>query len=240
MVMKNYDRQKEMWRSWIPGICLALAVAAIGVMAWFWNRYDIQDSGLYNRIALAGEVEGSSSAPMLGEANEERRKPTGSNAGVRRAFEDAAPTPVPPSPAKEAPAERPRSLAELERDFLALRDKDAQMDILAEIAGHNDTAAVQTLARLFPQGRNPEVKESLLARLADINADVAPAARIALLESALTGQPRNVRLTAIDALADSDDPRALAALRRAAQGDPDRLLREAAAAYADAVQGRRR
>ena len=240
MGMKNYHRQKELWRSWIAGICLALATVAIVVTAWLWARYDIQDTPIDSRAEQPKQAMESPSIAIRRDANEEVRKPAESNAGVRRAFEDPKPTAIARSAAKEPSPERPRTLAELERDFLTQRDKDAQMDIVAEIAGHNDTAAVQALARLFPQGRNPQVKESLLARLADINEDIAPAARIALLESALTGQPRNVRLTAIDALADSDDPRAIAALRRAAQSDPDRLLREAAAAYAETVEGRQR
>ena len=240
MGTKNYDRQKELWRSWIPRICLAVALTAIVVTAWLWVLYITTFVPLdYAAERTAGDG-APAAAIATGYGGGEARAAVESTREVKREFEDPQRLPDPPSPAARLSAERERTLPELERQFLAEREKDAQVDIVTEIAGHNDAAAVLTLARLFPKGRNPEVKEAVLARLADINADAAPAARIALLESALAGQPRNVRLTAIDALADSDDPRALAALRRAAQSDPDRLLREAAAAYAEVVEGRQR
>jgi hypothetical protein len=130
-----------------------------------------------------------------------------------------------------------RSLADAEREFLASREKETQLEAVSEIAGHNDAAAVETLARIFPRSQDPEVKESVLARLADIDPAVAPETRIALLQGALFGQPRNVRLTALDVLGQSEDPRALIALQRAAREDPDKSIREAAAAIAEAVGG---
>jgi hypothetical protein len=147
------------------------------------------------------------------------------------------------SPAADSPsgalplAGGERSLAELEREFLEGGQKEAQLEAVVEIAGHNSEAAVESLARIFSRGRDSEVKESILARLADIDPEAAPVARIGLLERALFGQPRNVRLTAVDLLGQSEDPRALIALRRAAREDSDKLIREAAAAIADAVGG---
>ncbi len=237
--IKN-DRQKELWRSWIPGICLVMATASIVVTAWLWRRYDAKESGIDNSSDRGPRESAPAAAIIPARGDNEAHNSAESAPTVEREFEDLPPVPAPPTPAAKPSLERERSLPELERQFLVEREKDAQVDIVTEIAGHNDAAAVVTLARLFPKGRNPEVKEAVLARLADINAAAAPAARIALLESALSGQSRNVRLTAIDALADSDDPRALAALRRAALSDPDRLLREAAAAYAEVVEGRQR
>jgi len=139
---------------------------------------------------------------------------------------------APAGTAVTSPEPSPR---ELEQQFLATREKDAQIDLAAEIAAHNNADAVQTLGRVFRQARDSSVKESILAHLADIDPQAAPIDRIELLQGALFGQPRNVRLAALDVLGQCEDPRALLALRRAAREDPDKLIREAATAIADAL-----
>ncbi len=130
--------------------------------------------------------------------------------------------PLAPLPGIEATA------AELEQRFRATRDLPAQLDLLDEIAGRNDDEAVRVIGRLFPSARHPELKETLIAKLADIDPEAAPEERFRILDSALRNQPRNVRSAAIDVLAQSDEPQALALLRRSAREDPDRPLREAA------------
>ncbi len=104
------------------------------------------------------------------------------------------------------------------------------MDIAAEIAGRSDDAAVAALGRLFQAEAHPTVKVALLARLDEIDRDIAPEQRLRTLAAALRGQSREVRTTALDCLAQLDDPQVAPLLRQSMKSDPDREVRDIAAA----------
>ena len=162
--------------------------------------------------------------PLANSPGQPRSRKSGETAAKMTAPEPGSnPSSLPGKPALAA-----NSLADIEERFLASVDKQSQLDILAEIAARNDPGAVQSFARLFPRTPNPAVKEALIAKLGEMDPDASPTSRISLLESALVGQPRNVRLVALDVLGNSDDPRAVNAIRRTAQSDTDPMLRELA------------
>ena len=121
-------------------------------------------------------------------------------------------------------------LAFLEARFHTTNEKQDRIELAAEIAGRNDAEAVATLGRLFQLERHPEVKVALLANLNDIDHGTAPEARLRVLTAALRGQPRDVRTTALDSLAQLDDPQIEPLLRQAMASDPDREVRDIAAA----------
>ncbi len=144
-------------------------------------------------------------------------------------------TPVPdppaPSPAPAPTTNEPETpLAHLEQRFHNSRDKEARIEVAAEIAGRSDAAAVAALGRLFQAERHPAVKVALLADLNDISHDTAPEQRLRMLTAALRGQPRDVRTTALDVLAQLDDPQVAPLLKQAMTSDPDHEVREIAAA----------
>jgi HEAT repeats len=132
------------------------------------------------------------------------------------------------------------TVAELESRFRAEREPGARVEIITEIVGHNDASAVGAIARLFKSERTPSVKEALIAGLADIDPEAAPAERFTILAGAIRGQPRNVRTTAIDLLSQSDEPRDIALLAKAAVEDPDGEVRELAREILDAANAARR
>jgi hypothetical protein len=220
--MFESNRQKESQRtSWI-GITLAISAiltAAAGAF-WLWSAGD-RDPDVFGGKGMppvqARERLVPNALPVNG------AEPAREIDVMEAAASGAAVTPPEPS------------AVELEQRFRATQRKDGQLELVAEIAGHNNADAVQTLGRIFREARDPAVKEAILSGLADIDPQVAPSDRIALLQGALFGQPRNVRLTALDVLGQCDDPRALFAVRRAAREDPDQLIREAAAAIAEAL-----
>jgi hypothetical protein len=136
----------------------------------------------------------------------------------------AAPERVP------AEAERPTPLAELERTFVAAVAKEDRIELARKIATRNDAEAVSALGRLFQNETQPEVKVALLVNLKAIPASAGPDARMQILANALRGQSREVRTTALDSLAQLDDPRASGLILVAMRSDPDQEVREMAAA----------
>ena len=65
---------------------------------------------------------------------------------------------------------------------------------------------------LFRTERHPKVKAALLAGLGDMDVTLAPEIRHQLLASALRGEGREVRSTALDILGEDDSPTATALL----------------------------
>jgi hypothetical protein len=220
--MFESNRQSDSPRTSWAGKTLAFAaILALSAAAWWaWP-------GTGDDHDFPAQPSNASSTPKPAETSSAVRE-NGSPANFPNDVPGAKPARITATPPEASPRE-------LEQRFLGTQEKDAQIDVVAEIAGHNNADAVQTLARVFRQARDPVVKETILSRLADIDPEVAPFERIDLLQGALFAQPRNVRLTALDVLAQSEDPRALLAVRRAAREDPDKLIREAAAAIAEAV-----
>jgi hypothetical protein len=224
--MFKTNRQSHSLRRFWAGYKLAFVALLLGGTASWFAWHALQSNPTH-------QEDGAAHPASAATTWEDARQPSG--AIFQTGLEGV--TASSPSPSSSV-AGTERSLAELEREFLSNGEKDTQLEAVAQIAGHNTEAAVESLARIFSRVRDSEVKESILARLADIDPEAAPVARITLLERALFGQPRSVRLTAVDLLGQSEDPRALLALRRAAREDSDKLIREAAAAIAEAVGGR--
>ena len=135
------------------------------------------------------------------------------------------------APAEPPPVANPRpAVAELERRFRGADASGERSDLAHAIAGVNDAAAVLALGRIFRTERNPVVKAEILSALGDVDASVAPEERLATLDSALRGQPRDVRIAALGSLLQLKDPQSLALLLHAGQEDPDAFVRETAAA----------
>jgi len=138
---------------------------------------------------------------------------------------------APPSDAATPAANVPDpSVAELENSFRITKEPKARVEIAKQIAGFNDAAAVESLARLFYHQSHPAVKETLLAALGDIDPREAPEVRLQLLASALHGEARNVRLAALNLLDELDDSRGAELIGDALKNDPDREVRAVAAA----------
>jgi len=149
----------------------------------------------------------------------------------------------PPSPDRaEGPVEPPPSISLLEAQFRAAQGKEDRMDLARQIADLNDAGAIESIGRLFALERHPDIKLALITDLNDMDSEAAPAARLAILSSALGGdQPRNIRAAALDSLANIEDPRVEAILKQAMSGDPDHEVRDQAAAiyrarYLDSAQ----
>ena len=133
--------------------------------------------------------------------------------------------PVPP------PAATPEAtVGQLELRYRGERETAARGEIVREIAGVNNADAVLALGRLFQNERNSVTRLAIITALGDVDTDAAPQARMATLTSALHGQPRDVRIAALASLAQLDDPRALALLRRTGAEDADKQVRETAVA----------
>lgn len=122
---------------------------------------------------------------------------------------------------------------EMEREYLRTTDPRERAATAAAVVSIGTAEAVAAAARLFYNERDPRAREALIAALADLPAEDFLDARLPLLTKAMArSQPRSVRTAALDVLATLDDPRARALLLRAARDDPDKELREAAAAHA--------
>ena len=200
---QNVSRQRSRL---LCGLIIAVGIALIGLLWW-----------------LVEPLANSPGQPRSGKSGE-----TTATTIARASAQSATPAHIQASSLPGEPTLSASPLAEIEERFLASVDKQSQLDTLAEIAARNDASAVQSFARIFPRTPNPTVKEALIEKLGEIDADASPTLRISLLESALVGQPRNVRLVALDVLGNSDDPRAVNAIRRTAQSDADLMLRELA------------
>ncbi len=133
-----------------------------------------------------------------------------------------------PSPPPAATPEA--TVGQLELRYRGERETAARGEIVREIAGVNNADAVLALGRLFQNERNSVTRLAIITALGDVDTDAAPQARMATLTSALHGQPRDVRIAALDGLAQLDDPRALALLRRTGAEDADKQVRETAVA----------
>ena len=132
---------------------------------------------------------------------------------------------------------RPVTVRELESDYLRTRDAAERSDYARAIASLDDRNALPTLARLFRGERDYQAREAIIAALGDSGTEADIPAKIALLATALTNQPRPVRNAALDVLGQMDDPRSLALLRATAKRDPDRDVRDAATAILNKLSG---
>jgi type IV secretory pathway VirB10-like protein len=142
-----------------------------------------------------------------------------------------AETPTPPPP---KPSSGEASVAALEQRIRATRDTEERSELIAELAHRDSAEAVLALERLFTVERHPKVQTALIASLLEVNSAVLPDARLRILRAAVTGQPREVRTTALEVLAESSDAAARELLRKSSVSDPDHEVREVAAALYEA------
>ena len=137
---------------------------------------------------------------------------------------------APPSEAATPAANVPDpSVAELENTFRRIREPKTRVAFAKQIAGFNDAAAVQSIARLFQKEPSPVVQEALLSALSDIDAQENPEVRLGVLADGLRRSARNVRLTALHSLESIEETQVTELLREASRSDPDREVREVAA-----------
>ena len=151
----------------------------------------------------------------------------------------ARPVPV-VLPSTPRPARlKERTITELVQQIRSTNGVDDRLGLIQELAGRNSAEAVLAIQQLFVMERHPKVKAALLSGLSDIDASLVPAVRLQILTTALQGEAREVRSTALDLLSETELPAATALLERAMKSDPDRELREVAAAfYRDRIEAR--
>jgi hypothetical protein len=118
----------------------------------------------------------------------------------------------------------------LEQRIRATRVAEERTELISELAHIDSAEAVLALERLFTVERNPKVQVTLIASLLEVDEAVQPDARFRILRAAVVNQPRDVRTTALEVLAESDDPAARELLRNSSVSDPDHEVREVAAA----------
>jgi hypothetical protein len=194
-----------------------LALVAIGFLAW----------NLFRRGDDAAMDVRKAPVELLKDETPFRTAPDASEQAQTTASLES---PAPPQVKEPRVEENEPSLRDLEARFRATKVPQEQTAILNQITGFNDAAAVECLARLFHQQSHPAIKEALLAVLGDIDPREAPETRLQLLAQALHGEARNVRLTALDLLDELDDPRGAELIADAMKKDPDRQVRDVAAA----------
>jgi len=192
-----------------------LGCAALAAAAW------------YLRSSPPVAAERAPQPPPLPAAADSATLPLQAAAPIK--IPTAAASPIAAAPS--TPASEPEMpLAMLERRFHASSAKEDRIEVAAEIAGRRDANAVAALGRLFQAERHPAVKVALIADLNDIDRDTAPELLMRTLTAALRGQPRDVRTTALEVLAQLDDPQVEPLLKRAMATDPDHEVRDVAAA----------
>ncbi len=126
------------------------------------------------------------------------------------------------TPVKASPEE---VAATWERHYLATTEVDARLEILGQLRDLENTAAVQTFARLFQQAKDEEEKLDLLATLDQME---IKAGKLPIFEMAIhTEQPMEVRLAAVHSLAMLGEPEARQLLLTLTT-NPNSELREAA------------
>ncbi|HET6406959.1 MAG TPA: HEAT repeat domain-containing protein [Chthoniobacteraceae bacterium] len=158
----------------------------------------------------------------------------------QREVENAAgPVPVVlPSTPRPAQAKE-KTISELVQQIRSTSGVEDRLGLVQELAGRNSAEAVMAIQQLFVTERHPKVKAGLLSGLSDIDASLVPSIRLQILTTALQGEAREVRSTALDLLSETELPAATALLERAMKNDPDRELREVAAAfYRDRIEAR--
>lgn len=113
----------------------------------------------------------------------------------------------------------------LESDYQNTQDFQKRVVILYDLSSTESPDTIDAIARLFLNEKDPELKVELVNSLTDI--DGQKDKKLAVLSSAVRGdQPKDVRLEAIDGMADVEDKRAIQILQSFAN-DPDEEIRDA-------------
>ncbi len=129
-----------------------------------------------------------------------------------------------PTPARSAnPAEE---AAALERQYISNPDFSSRVETIYKLTDAGTPEAIASLGRLFQMEKDNDLKTEILDSLFDI--DGQDNNKAAILAFAVTsGQPKEVRESAIDALEDIDAKYALPILQ-GLLADPDEEIRDAA------------
>ena len=139
------------------------------------------------------------------------------------------PEPVPTEAAAtnsaEVDDEAAAQVKKLESDYQNTQDFQKRVVILYDLSSTESPDTIDAIARLFLNEKDPELKVELVNSLTDI--DGQKDKKLAILSSAVRGdQPKDVRLEAIDGMADVEDKRAIQLLQAFAN-DPDEEIRDA-------------
>jgi len=113
----------------------------------------------------------------------------------------------------------------LESDYQNEQDFQKRVVILYDLSSTESPGTIDAIARLFLNEKDQELKVELINSLMDI--DGQKDKKLAILGSAVrSDQPKDVRLEAIDGMADVEDRRAIQLLQAFAN-DPDEEVRDA-------------
>jgi type IV secretory pathway VirB10-like protein len=150
-----------------------------------------------------------------------------------------APAPAPaPSPSAAAQEETPAQLAaqvqQLESTYHNTPDFQKRVGLIYDLSSIESPATIDAIGRLFSVEPDPELKVELINSLSDIEGENDK--KLAVLTSALRpDQPKDVRLEAIDAVAETEDKRGVQILQGLLQ-DADEDIRESAQDGIDQLQ----
>jgi hypothetical protein len=135
----------------------------------------------------------------------------------------AAPT---PADQEESPAELAAQVKQLERDYYNTADFQKRVVVIYNLSSVESPETIDAINRLFQNEHDPELKIELINSLADIDGENDK--KLTILSGAIRpDQPKDVRLEAIDALADTEDKRPIQILQ-GLLNDPDEEIRDAA------------
>ena len=114
----------------------------------------------------------------------------------------------------------------MESDYHNTPDFQKRVVIIYNLSSVESPATVDAITRLFLDERDTELKVELVNSLSDIEGENDK--KLTVLSGAIrSDQPKDVRLEAIDALADTEDKRAVQVLQGLVN-DSDEEIREAA------------
>ena len=124
-----------------------------------------------------------------------------------------------------AEKQRP-NFAELEARYYATNDEATKTEILFEFDGEESRDSLMALGRMFQRETNADLKVEVLDAIASTEGNLE--IKLPLLQSAIMrNQPSDLRESAIDALQDVEDARAIP-LWQSLLSDPDEFTRETA------------
>ena len=116
-------------------------------------------------------------------------------------------------------------MKKLESDYQNAQDFQKRVVILYDLSSTESPGTIDAIARLFLNEKDQELKVELINSLMDI--DGQKDKKLAILSSAVrSDQPKDVRLEAIDGMANVEDRRAIQILQAFAN-DSDEEVRDA-------------
>jgi len=206
------NHSRRVFADWCIGAGVTVLMAILAMAVFFFGRNEPHASAPETAVEIGSPPKQSSGV---------------SSDSISLERESEAPSSDAATPAANV---RDPSVAELENSFRITKEPKTRVEIAKQIAGFNDAAAVESLARLFYHQSHPADKEALLAALGDIDPREALEVRLRLLASALHGEARNVRLAALSLLDELDDSRGAELICDVMKNDPDRQVRDVATA----------